>query len=132
MITGIAHAAYVAGDMEATLRFYCGQLGFSHAFSIKDNEGKPWIEYVKVSDGQFLEFFYPNADYTPLKGSYMHLCLQVDDIQTEAKRLEGAGVYLRVTPRQGKDGNWQCWADDPDGNAIEFMQINPSSPQANA
>ncbi len=132
MITGIAHAAYVVGDMGATLRFYCGQLGFRHAFSIKNNDEKPWIEYVKVSGGQFLEFFYPKADYVSQKGSYMHLCLQVDDIQSEARRLEAAGVFLRVKPQQGKDGNWQCWADDPDGNAIEFMQISPSSPQANA
>ncbi len=132
MITGIAHTAYVVRDMQATLKFYCDQLGFKHVFSIPNKEDKPWIEYVKASDGQFLEFFYAGADYKPEKGSYMHLCLRVDDIHTEAARLEAAGVFLRVKPQQGKDRNWQCWADDPDGNPIEFMQIDPSSPQANA
>ncbi|GHU83008.1 glyoxalase [Clostridia bacterium] len=132
MITGIAHAAYVAGDMEKTLHFYCGQLGFKHAFSLAGKDGEPWIEYVKAADGQFLEFFYAKEGYKPQNGSYLHLCLQVDDIHGEAARLTAAGVFLRVKPTQGMDGNWQCWADDPDGNAIEFMQIDPSSPQANA
>lgn len=132
MITGIAHTAYTVRDMRATLRFYCGQLGLGHAFSIADNEGNPWIEYVKVAPGQFLEFFYPGEGYEPRQGSYMHLCLLVDDIHKTAEALQDAGVAIRVPPQRGKDLNWQCWADDPDGNPIEFMQIDPQSPQANA
>ncbi len=130
MITRIAHTAYVVRDMQVTLRFYCEQLGCKHAFSLAGNDGKPWIEYVKVAEGQFVEFFYAKPDYDPKPGSYLHLCLEVDDIHETAQTLEKAGVFVRVKPQQGKDGNWQCWADDPDGNAIEFMQIDPSSPQA--
>ncbi len=131
MITGIAHTAYAVADMRATLDFYCGRLGMKHTFSI-DRDGKPWIEYVMVAPGQFVEFFYAGPDYKPAKGSYLHLCLRVDDIHAQAAALEAAGVALRVRPTVGKDGNWQCWADDPDGNAIEFMQISPDSQQARA
>ena len=131
MITGIAHVAYAVKDMEATLNFYCKQLGLGHVFSIADGDGNPWIEYVKVADGQFLEFFYA-SEALSANGSYKHLCLQVDDIFTAASAIEASGITLRIKPTQGKDGNWQCWADDPDGNAIEFMQIDPTSPQANA
>lgn len=132
MITGIGHTAYAAKDMEATLHFYCGQLGLQHAFSITDDNGAPWIEYVKVTDGQFLEFFYADKDYVPRQGNCKHLCLLVDDIHRQADALEKAGILLRVKPKQGKGGDWQCWADDPDGNAIEFMQIMPDSQQAKA
>ena len=132
MITGIAHTAYVVRDMRATLRFYCDQLGFKHAFSLANQDGDPWIEYVKVAEGQFVEFFYAPPDFVPQPGSYKHLCLSVDDIHAQAGALEAAGVTLRVRPTQGKDKNWQCWADDPDGNPIEFMQISPESPQAKA
>lgn len=129
MITGIAHCAYMVKDMNASLRFYCEQLGFKHAFSIPRDDGSPWIEYVKVTDGQFLEFFYPGPDYEARKGSYLHLCLEVDDIHATAEGIEKAGVFVRVKPQQGKDGNWQCWADDPDGNPIEFMQMDLDSLQ---
>ncbi len=132
MITRIAHTAYVTRDMAATLRFYCEQLGFKHAFSLAGKDGKPWIEYVKVVDGQFLEFFYPKEGKPFDKGTYLHLCLEVDDIHGQAAAMEAAGISIRVPPKQGMDGNWQCWVDDPDGNPIELMQIDPASPQARA
>ena len=132
MIRKLAHAAYTVRDMQATLRFYCQGLGLSHAFSLSRDDGSPWIEYVKVADGQFIEFFYPEAGSEDSRGSFMHLCLEVDDIHQTAAALKASGIVLRVPPTRGKDSNWQCWADDPDGNPIEFMQIDPASPQANA
>jgi catechol 2,3-dioxygenase-like lactoylglutathione lyase family enzyme len=48
MIKGIAHVAYTVSDMEKALHFYCNQLGFQKAFEIRDDEGKPWINYIKV------------------------------------------------------------------------------------
>lgn len=129
MIKGIAHVAYEVVDMEKTLAFYCEKLGLKKVFSIPDENGNPWIEYVKVAEGQFIEFFYAKG---PSSGnsSYKHLCLEVDDIHAIAAQMQAAGVPLRVAPQQGKDQNWQCWVNDPDGNPIEFMQIDPASPQA--
>lgn len=132
MITGIAHGAYEVRDMDRTLRFYCDQLGLKHVFSIRNDKNEPWIEYVKIADGQFLEFFYPRGGTAFAKGSYMHLCLEVDDIYETVRDIEARGVALRIQPNRGKDGNIQAWIDDPDGNPIELMQIDPRSPQANS
>lgn len=133
MIIGIGHAAYTVRDMRATLRFYCDQLGLQHAFSLKDAHDSPWIEYIKVADGQFLEFFYAKADELGTSPeSYRHLCLLVDDIHAECARIEANGAKLRIQPKQGRDGNWQAWIVDPDGNQIELMQIAPNAPQARA
>jgi catechol 2,3-dioxygenase-like lactoylglutathione lyase family enzyme len=126
----IAHTAYHVADMAKSLDFYCNKLGLTHAFSIEDNDGNPWIEYLKVCDGQFIELFYGAKGQAPT--SYAHLCLQVEDIHETANKLKANGVTLDVEPVQGKDLNWQCWATDPDGNHIEFMQISPDSPQAKA
>jgi len=131
MITGIGHTAYNVADMEKSLEYYCKVLGFTHAFSIQDNQNRPWIEYLKIGNGQFLELFY--SDSLPAKGcSYAHLCLEVDDIQEIADRLVAMGAPLDSPPMQGKDTNWQCWSHDPDGNRIEFMQLTPTSPQSKA
>lgn len=132
MIKGIAHLAYNAANMDQTLHFYCDILGFTKAFELDDDNGNPWIVYVRVTEGQFIEFFYGNQEsYRSVSHpiSYSHLCLEVDDIQNIAERLTNFGVALDVPPRQGKDLNFQCWAKDPDGNRIEFMQIHPDSPQ---
>jgi len=45
--------------------------------------------------------------------------------------LKDNGIEVFWDPVQGLDKNWQCWAD-PDGNPIEFMQIDPDSSQAKA
>ena len=131
MIKGIGHVAYNVQDMEKALKFYCGMLGFEKAFTLCGEDGKPWIEYLKIMDGQFLELFYhqPNpADNT----TYSHLCLTVDDIQEVAEHMRKNGVPLDVEPKQGRDTNWQCWVRDPDGNRIELMQMMPTSPQSKA
>lgn len=131
MITRIGHAAYAVRDMKASLCFYCDQLGLTHAFSLANDKGEPWIEYIKVAPGQFIELFYAKPEeVVGQSGSYRHLCLEVDDIQAAAKELEAKGIELRVPPKRGGDGNWQCWTDDPDGNPIELMQIEPTSPHA--
>ncbi|GGE49322.1 lactoylglutathione lyase [Pullulanibacillus camelliae] len=135
MIKGIGHAALTVADMQASLHFYYDVLGFEKAFEIHDDNDQPWIIYIKVGGGQFIELFYGGVHKKPevdhLIG-YDHLCLEVDDIQTVADHLTEKGWPLLIKPQQGKDLNYQCWVKDPDGNRIEFMQLDPDSPQAKA
>jgi len=132
MVTGIAHLAFIVSDMEKSLKFY-ETFGIKKVFTISNNEGEPWIEYLKVSDGQFIELFYTKDSFEPLpmwkNKHYVHLCLAVDDIHAVAKVIVDAGYNLEIAPNKGSDNNWQCWTCDPDGNAIEFMQIMPDSLQ---
>ncbi|MCL5032959.1 MAG: VOC family protein [Thermotogae bacterium] len=131
MIKGIAHVAYTVSDMEKALHFYCDQLGFQKAFEIRDDEGKSWINYIKVSKNQFIELFCggKKREVSQNEAGFSHLCLEVDDIQKVAEDLKKKNVVLDIDPKQGKDFNWQCWIRDPDGNRIELMQISEKSPQ---
>lgn len=130
MIQGIAHVAFNVVDMEKSLHFYTEVLGFKKAFDIKDDKGNPWIEYIKIGNGQFIELFYcDDKEFLCAPASFSHLCLEVDDIFEITSRLKSHNVPLDVEPVKGKDHNYQCWAKDPDGNRIEFMQIDKRSPQ---
>jgi catechol 2,3-dioxygenase-like lactoylglutathione lyase family enzyme len=134
MIKQIGHIALTVRDMEASLHFYCDILGFHKAFDLLDDQKNPWIIYIKIGNGQFIELFYggetkPEPVNKPI--GYNHLCLEVEDIYKIAEHLKAHGVTLDVEPKQGKDLNFQCWVKDPDGNRIEFMQMNPESPQMN-
>ncbi len=131
MKCGIGHLAYRTQDMPATLAFYVGKLGFSHAFSLADQDGNPWIEYLMAGDGRFIEFFYAGADFVP-GNAYMHLCLEVEDCAAAVAELEAAGVEIMRPVSMGSDGNYQAWVKDPDGREIELMQLSPDSPQAKA
>ncbi len=132
MIKRIGHLAFTVTDMDRALAFYCGGLGFSQAFGLDDDEGRPWIVYLEAAPNQFIELFYGGEEgpASPANAAgYSHLCLEVDDIGATAEALKKAGIPLDVDVQQGKDLNYQCWVSDPDGNRIEFMQMHPESPQ---
>ncbi len=136
MITGLGHAAFRIRDLDRALDFYCGTLGLREAFRL-DREGQPspWIVYLHIAPNQFLELFPGGEGEVRPRSSaagYNHLCLVVDDLQTEAEKLAAHGITITSGPKQGTDHNWQAWIDDPDGNPIELMQISPDSPQAAA
>ena len=132
MITGIAHVALTAKDMEKSLDFYVRVLGFKKAFSLAHPEtGVPWIEYLQAGN-QFVELFYHGAQENPWTAAmrgFNHLCLMVDDIHLTVKGIQEANYPIDSPVKEGKDKNLQAWLTDPDGIRIELMQISPESPQ---
>ena len=135
-ITGVAHLAVTVTNMEKSLDFYTRILGFKKAFSIPEPEtGKPWIEYLYIGGGQFIELFYDGTKDNPwspeLRG-FNHICLLVEDILGLVDSLKKDGVEITYGPAQGADKNWQAWIKDPDGIRVELMQIDKDSPQYKA
>ena len=136
MITGIGHTAFYIADLERSLDFYCQKLGLREAFRL-DKEGtpSPWIVYLQVSRGNFIELFPGGEGANRPRGNqvgYNHVCLLVDDMQATLQELKGRGVEITGEPVRGMDNNLQYWLNDPDGNAIELMQIVQESPHAQA
>ena len=133
IVLGIAHTAYNTAQMDNMLDFYCNKLGFKHAFTLKDDNGNPWIQYIKLADNSFIELFYATPEQIKNGDNrYHHLCIRVNDIYATADYLKSKDIKITSGPSVGKDKNSQCWCADPDGNKIEFMCVSPESPQANA
>ena len=127
--------ALKVADIGRSLEFYRDRLGFAEMMRLNNDNGSLWLVYLRITDTQFLELFpdgqgdrAPDRDATAVN----HFCLECDDLDVTAARLRDAGVKLTVEPKMGLDGNRQCWIEDPDGNRIEFMQMSPSSMQAEA
>lgn len=136
MIKGLGHIAFRIADLEKSLDFYCNKLGFREVFRLeREGEYSPWIVYLQVAPNQFIELF-PGAQGENLTRGravgYNHFCLVVDDLQATLAEFAVRGLPITGSPQQGLDLNWQYWIDDPDGNAIELMQIVPESPHAAA
>jgi lactoylglutathione lyase len=150
MVRQLGHVALQVKDLDRALRFYCDGLGLAEAFRLNHDDGSPWIVYLTVGNGTFIELFPvspakelgardvaaprevapPAKPVTPVVSGLLHVCLLVDDIQDAQARLRLAGIEPDGPPTVGKDHNWQLWVTDPDGNRIELMQISPGSPQA--
>lgn len=136
MITGIGHVAFRITDLDRALNFYCGILGFREAFRLdRDGEPSPWIVYLQIAPGHFIELF-PGAETVGPQpgrdGGYNHFCLLVDDIGATLRQLAERGLPIEGEPTKGLDNNYQYWIADPDGNRIELMQIVADSPHAAA
>ena len=132
MITDLGHAAFAAHDLEKTLEFYA-LLGVREAFRLHRDDGSLMLIYLHVAGDRFVEMFPggppPDPDHVQ---SFMHLCLLTEDIHAVCEHLRAEGVTLDQEPVVGVDGNWQAWVRDPDGNAIEMMQLSEDSPQRKA
>jgi catechol 2,3-dioxygenase-like lactoylglutathione lyase family enzyme len=133
MVTGIAHLALTAKDMEKSLDFYIRGLGFKRAFDLPHPQtGAPWIVYLQAGKSQFVELFYNGNKDNPwdstLRG-FSHICFEVDNLAETIGRLEKEGFTLSSGLKEGSDKNLQAWIIDPDGIRIELMQISPESPQ---
>ena len=134
--TGIGHACFVCKDIRASLDFYCNKLGLKLVGIQKNDEGKPWIHYVRIADGVYLELLPDGQGENPNLGwnsrGFAHLCLESDNLLEDVEHLRSIGVEIDQEPKTGSDLNWQAWTHDPDGNKIELMMVHPDSPQAKA
>ncbi|MFN8223957.1 MAG: VOC family protein [Gaiellales bacterium] len=128
MITDLAHTALRVHDLARSLAFYAA-LGLEESFRLHHEDGSLMLVYLHVGGDRFLELF-PGGPEAPVEGgSFMHLCLRTDDLHATVAELESRGIAIDRSPSLGLDRNWQAWLTDPDGNAIELMQLSEGSPQ---
>lgn len=76
-------------------------------FDLKDSEGILWIEYVKVADGFFGEFFYDGVEEE--KQQYNHIRFKVEYIEALAEKLRNKDVDFSTELLLGKETNKQCF-----------------------
>ena len=129
MITDLGHTAFGVHDMETALAFYA-KLGLTESFRLNRPDGSLMLVYLHVGGDRFLELFPGGPE--PEAGriqSFRHVCLLSDDLRGDVERLRANGVTIDREPKEGLDRNLQAWISDPDGNPIELMQLDESSPQ---
>ena len=129
MITDLGHLAFAVHDVDRSLAFYTS-LGLHEAFRLDHEDGSLKLVYLHVAGDRFIEIF-PNgpAPDPQLQGSFIHMCLVVDDLQATVAGFRNEDVTIEQEPKVGLDHNAQAWIRDPDGNSIELMQLAETSPQ---
>ena len=135
MITHLGHTAIRTRDLDASLKFYTEVIGLREAFRMCGDDGKPFIVYLYIAPHEFIELFpdgksEPNRD--PKAIGYVHICLEVDDVEAEYARITAMGVPTDTDVILGKAKCRQFWIKDPDGNPLELMELPPESRQMQA
>jgi glyoxylase I family protein len=122
MITGILHTSFITTDLTKSRTFYEGVLG------LEPNPGRPIMSYDGVwydiaINQQIHLLLLPNPEaglQRPMHGGRdRHIALEVSDLAKLIARLEQAGIAYTLS----QSGRRALFCRDPDGNALEFVEI---------
>jgi catechol 2,3-dioxygenase-like lactoylglutathione lyase family enzyme len=125
------HAGFLTGDLDKSMAFYGGVLGFSETWRGSSASGTSlsWVN-VRVPDGvDYFEFMLYNKLPAPEdRGTKNHISLTVPDAQKaleELKKRAARGIYGREIAIQiGVNRKRQINLFDPDGTRVELMEPN--------
>jgi len=118
----VHHAAHICSDVERTVQFYDGLLGFPviEMFENRDYEGSTHF-FFDLGHGNCLAYFdLPGLDlgeYAEVLGGHHHLAISMERSEWEAAkaRLDAAGIeYAHV------DGS-SLYFRGPDGERLELI-----------
>ncbi|MFL6023661.1 MAG: VOC family protein [Marmoricola sp.] len=119
---GLHHFAIVARDVEETVRFYSGVLGFplTDIFENRDYRGSNHFFFDIGNDNLIAFFDFPGLDvgeYAEVLGGLHHVAISVEPERWEQlkKRLEDAGVDY-----QSESGT-SIYFRDPNGARLELI-----------
>lgn len=119
---GVHHVALISGDVERTVKFYDGILGFPliEMFENRDYRGSTHF-FFDLGHGNTIAFFdLPGLDlgpYAEVLGGHHHLAISIDRVQWQRikDRFDAEGVeYAHV------DGS-SMYFRGPDGERLELI-----------
>lgn len=120
-IQTLAHASLIVADVSRSLAFYSGLLGLTQDDSRPDL-GYPGA-WLNIGEQQIHLLQLPNPD--PVNGRPAHggrdrhLAFHVKGIESLTQKLEQEGIGFS----RSKSGRLAIFFRDPDGNALEFIEV---------
>ncbi|MGP3925824.1 MULTISPECIES: VOC family protein [unclassified Streptomyces] len=123
---GIHHIAFICRDVEETIRFHQGFLGFPLVEIVENRDYRGSTHFFfDIGHGNLLGFFdFPGHDHPPFTetiGGVQHLALSVGDEQfDEARQALDAARIPYAGPDRGVEDS--LYLRDPNGVPIELYR----------
>ena len=125
LVLKLHHASLIVADLDIALSFYQNVLGLSCDESRPDL-GYPgvWLILPEKQQLHLMELENPdkNSKRPEHGGRDHHLAFAVSSINNIAKSLEN----LEMPFTKSKSGRKALFCRDPDGNALEFIEVHTS------
>jgi len=120
-IEAIHHVSLIVADARRALGFYVGVLGMET--TERPDLGFPGV-WLRIGSQQIHLLELPNPDPRTGRpehgGRDRHLAMTVRDLDSLIADLEAAGVAYTLS----RSGRRALFCRDPDGNALEFVEIH--------
>ena len=127
------HTMVRVADLDASIDFYCNQLGLEEMRRIDNEAGRFTLVFLAApGDGAAQVELTHNWDPEVLGGgrNFGHLAYAVDDIYALCRRLLDGGVVINRPPRDGL----MAFVRSPDNVSVELLQkgapLPPKEPWA--
>jgi catechol 2,3-dioxygenase-like lactoylglutathione lyase family enzyme len=156
VITGLHHFSIACSDADRSVAFYTGLFGME-VVADREVEKDGFVAKVTGTPGarvrivhlrahglnfELLEYREPRGDRRARglhNAGSAHLCFVTDDLDATCEWLKSKGVTVRsqgaapVTVVGGpNDGGKGLYVEDPDGNAVEVIQLARAWPGGDA
>jgi lactoylglutathione lyase len=122
------HTMVRVSDLDASLDFYCNQLGLVEQRRVEVAPGRFTLVFLGAPENPdvHVELTY-NWDPEKYTGgrNFGHLAYAVDDIYALCQKLMDAGITIHRPPRDGR----MAFVRSPDGISIELLQDGDALPQ---
>ena len=128
------HTMLRVRDLEQSLEFFCGKLGFVETRRMENAAGRFTLVYLAAAYDESrcreekspeveLTWNWDSEEYTGGR-NFGHLAYEVDDIHALCERLMTQGVVILRPPRDGR----MAFIRTPDDISIEFLQKGAALP----
>ena len=119
-VTGFDHIVLRCADVEASLSFYCDQLGLEPERVEEWRRGEVLFPSVRIDPSTLIDLFGAERDGRNLD----HFCLVIEptDLDALAARFPGAVRADGLFGAQGFASS--VYLEDPDGNTIELRSYS--------
>ena len=121
------HTMVRVTDIEASLNFYCIQLGLQELNRYDSEQGRFTLIFLAAPGDEDAQVeLTHNWDSEPYDEgrNFGHLAYQVDDIYALCRKLMDAGVTINRPPRDGH----MAFVRSPDNISIELLQKGEALP----
>jgi lactoylglutathione lyase len=121
------HTMVRVSDLEASLDFYCNQLGLQELHRVDIEAGRFTLVFLAAPGDEDAQIeLTHNWDPEELAGgrNFGHVAYRVPDIYETCQRLMDAGVTINRPPRDGH----MAFVRSPDQISIELLQEGPPLP----
>ena len=121
------HTMVRVSDLDASLDFYCNQLGLVELKRYESEKGRFTLIFLAApgdEDAQVeLTYNWDPEEYGEGR-NFGHLAYRVDDIYALCRKLMDAGVTINRPPRDGH----MAFVRSPDNISIELLQKGDALP----
>lgn len=126
----IHHTMLPVADLDRSIDFYTRLLGMKGMGRRSDEVRKVEVGHVGYGERDTqpsLELTMDTGDSAPQKigSTGVHVAIQVSDLQRLCGVLEVEHVRF-IQPLKGNDRRLAAWVADPDGHALELVEIRPA------